>query len=146
MTALALTCSLFLMGIKFSIYAFLIRDHSFEKAKRATCTQTGSRNKTQITMTTKTVPTTFTGVSNNNPITNQNCSDSVQSACSLFTCTQHNTRTHLISIILYMTCVLDGPRRHLPCHAIRCCFPCLPVDNESDRHYKVLGRGDLNSD
>jgi len=42
------------MGIYFLIYDLLIRDHSFKKAKRATCTKTGSRNKIQITTTTKT--------------------------------------------------------------------------------------------
>jgi hypothetical protein len=45
-----------------------------------------------------------------------------------------------------MTCVLDGPHRHLSCYAIRCYVPYLPVDNESDRHYKGLGTGNLNSD
>ena len=39
-----------------------------------------------------------------------------------------------------MTSILNGPHRHLPCYAIRCCFPYLPVDNEWDRHYKGLER------
>jgi hypothetical protein len=44
-------------------------------------------------------------------------------------------------MILYMTHVLNGPQRHLPCYSILGCFPYLPVGNESDRHYKGLKGG-----